>query len=217
MSFSPPTGGTQVTTTLGQNFTINSLTFNNNATSTSNISGNTLTLNAGSGDGITVDSGSGSHTISSNIALGATQTWTNNSVNTLTASGVDQRRLRPHDRRHGHDRLHRLIGQYLHRTHDRERRRAGLEQILRCRPWRVTSTVTGGTAKLLGNNQISTGSSVTVSGGTLAMQGFNNTVSGVQLAERLDHRHRRHSHEHEQLRCPLGIGLGHPRWQRWPG
>ncbi len=76
-------------TTLGQNFTINSLTFDGGSlTSAVSIAGNTLTINAGSGSGITVNSSAGAVTISSNVALGAAQTWTNNSANALTVSGV---------------------------------------------------------------------------------------------------------------------------------
>ncbi len=40
------------------------------------------------GSGITVAAGSGAHTIASNVTLGASQTWTNNSTNPLTVSGV---------------------------------------------------------------------------------------------------------------------------------
>ena len=86
-------------TTLGQDFTINSLTFTGagtSATSSVGIGGsNTLTINATNangnpaGNGITVQSGSGNHTISSNVALGGDQTWTvTDATNTLTVSGA---------------------------------------------------------------------------------------------------------------------------------
>ena len=84
--------GTAVSTTLGQNLAINSLTFN--STGTVAIGGtNTLTINAGSsnnntaGNGITVSTGAGNNTISAPIALGADQTWTvTDATNTLTVS-----------------------------------------------------------------------------------------------------------------------------------
>ena len=95
------TSATNLNSTLDQNFTINSLTFS--GTGTSNTAGssiasgtgtNTLTINAAAvngntaGNGITVAAGSGADTISANVALGASQTWTNNSTNALTVSGI---------------------------------------------------------------------------------------------------------------------------------
>jgi autotransporter-associated beta strand protein len=85
-----------LTTTLGQDFAINSLTFTGTGTSATNgvkISGNTLTISASdangnpAGSGIVVESGSGAHTIASAIVLAASQIWTNNSTNPLTVSG----------------------------------------------------------------------------------------------------------------------------------
>jgi autotransporter-associated beta strand protein len=111
-TFALPGIGTNVTftantaanlnTTLDQNFEINSLSFTGGATSntagTTIASGSsgpfTLRLDAGAtngntaGNGITVQAGSGANTISSNVALGAAQTWTNNGSNPLTISGV---------------------------------------------------------------------------------------------------------------------------------
>jgi autotransporter-associated beta strand protein len=87
---------THLATTLGADFTINSLTFTGtgtSATSPVSISGNTLTINASAangnsaGSGIVVQSGSGAHSIASNITLSASQIWTNNSTNPLTVSG----------------------------------------------------------------------------------------------------------------------------------
>ena len=78
-----------LTTTLGQDFSIKSLTFTGTGTiaasSSVTIGGaNTLTLGTG---GITVQSGSTAHSISTNVALGAAQSWTNNSGSLLTVSG----------------------------------------------------------------------------------------------------------------------------------
>ncbi|MGB8355590.1 MAG: autotransporter-associated beta strand repeat-containing protein, partial [Chthoniobacteraceae bacterium] len=85
--------GSNVNTTLGQDFTINSLEFTGSASSPVTIGGtNTLTINATGtngntpGNGITVDAGSAAHLISSNVALGSSQVWTING-NTLTVSG----------------------------------------------------------------------------------------------------------------------------------
>ena len=92
-----PPGANNLTTTLGENFTINSLNFlgtGTSATSPVSISGNTLTINAGTangntaGNGINVAFGNGAVTLASNVVLGASQTWTNNSSNTLTVSNT---------------------------------------------------------------------------------------------------------------------------------
>ena len=83
---------TNLSTTLDGSFTINSLNFtgsgttaNSTAVTIANGTGvNTLTINGG---GITDASGSAAHTISANVALGATQIWTNASSGTLLVSG----------------------------------------------------------------------------------------------------------------------------------
>ena len=89
------TTGSNLTTTLGADTAINSLRFTSDASSSVTVGGaNTLTINATgtngntSGNGITVDSSSGAHTVSSNVGLGASQTWTNNSANALAVSGT---------------------------------------------------------------------------------------------------------------------------------
>jgi fibronectin-binding autotransporter adhesin len=86
--FSASTVGGPVTSTLGANFDINSLTFTGSQTSPVTITGsNTLQIEGG---GITVQFGSGGHTISTaGLIIGTNQTWTNNSQNPLTiASNV---------------------------------------------------------------------------------------------------------------------------------
>ncbi len=87
-------GGSNLATTLGQNFAINSLNFTADAASPVSISGNTLTINAANGyganpagTGIIIAAGSAAHTIASNVVLGGNQTWTNNSTSALTVSG----------------------------------------------------------------------------------------------------------------------------------
>jgi fibronectin-binding autotransporter adhesin len=78
-------------TTLGENFTIKSLTVDGGALS-QNVSiaggGGTLTITpATSTAGITVNSGAGAVMITAPVALGAAQTWTNNAASTLTVGG----------------------------------------------------------------------------------------------------------------------------------
>ena len=92
-----PPGASNLSTTLGSNFTINSLNFTGtgtSATSAVSITGNTLTINATSangntaGNGINVAAGNGNVTIASNVVLGNAQTWTNNSTSTLAVSNT---------------------------------------------------------------------------------------------------------------------------------
>jgi autotransporter-associated beta strand protein len=91
-----------LTHALGQNFTVNSLSFTAAATSSVAITGpSTLALNAASGFtdqatvsyqagvGLVVQAGSAAHTIGTPVALGANQTWQidNAAANPLTVSG----------------------------------------------------------------------------------------------------------------------------------
>ncbi len=79
---------TSASTTLGRDFSITGLSFASTATGNVSIGGvNKLTIGTG---GITVDSGSGAHTISSNVELGANQSWAVNNAagNQLTVSGT---------------------------------------------------------------------------------------------------------------------------------
>lgn len=95
--FTITSGAQNLSNTLGLDFSINSLNFTGTGTSATSpvtIGGtNTLTINAAAvngnagGSGITVAAGSGAHTIATNVALGASQTWTNSSANLLTVSG----------------------------------------------------------------------------------------------------------------------------------
>ncbi len=92
VTFNTTTANTaNLSTTLGQNFSINALNFgagNNNANSVSvDVGSSTLTLNAG---GITQAAGSAANSIvatgAGGVSLLATQAWTNNSANNLTVS-----------------------------------------------------------------------------------------------------------------------------------
>ena len=92
------TSANNLATILGQDFTINSLTFTGTGTSgTSPVSvggSNTLTLLATStlgaypvGVGIVVNAGAAADLISANLALGSSQSITNNAANAFTISG----------------------------------------------------------------------------------------------------------------------------------
>ena len=79
-------GASNLTNSLGANYTINSLNFTSGAGAVTINAGNTLTINGG--NGLTVASGSAAQTINTAIALGNVETWTNNSANTLTLGGA---------------------------------------------------------------------------------------------------------------------------------
>jgi autotransporter-associated beta strand protein len=90
------TGASNLNTTLGENFVIESLTFLPTNTAATSVGGaNTLTINAAGvngntvGNGITLQAGAGAATISASVILGNSQTWTNNSSNLLTVSGTN--------------------------------------------------------------------------------------------------------------------------------
>jgi uncharacterized protein YhjY with autotransporter beta-barrel domain len=78
--------------TLGADFSVNSLRFDNAANpfvhlDTTIAGGNTLTLMAHDGVGITVDAGSQTTTLGFNVVLGANQKWTNDSTGLLNIAG----------------------------------------------------------------------------------------------------------------------------------
>src|SRR6202000_702341 len=79
-------GATNLTNSLGANYTINSLNFTSGAGAVTIKAGNTLTINGA--NGLMVASGSASQTINTAITLGNVETWTNNSANTLTLGGA---------------------------------------------------------------------------------------------------------------------------------
>ena len=79
------TGATQLANTLGQNFAIKSLNFLAGTGAVTIGGTNMLTVESG---GINIENGAGQVTVSSNMALGSSQTWTNNSADPLTVSGA---------------------------------------------------------------------------------------------------------------------------------
>jgi fibronectin-binding autotransporter adhesin len=87
-------GGQNLNTSLGANTTVNSVTFNGDASGAVSIAaGNTLTIQALNyngntvGNGINMMSGSSAVTVNANVVPGNAQTWTNNSTNPLTFNG----------------------------------------------------------------------------------------------------------------------------------
>jgi len=77
-------GATNLTTTLGSSFLINTLTFDAAATSAVTINGGTLTIDSSSSStGITLENGAAAATINSAVVMGSAQTWTNNSATSL--------------------------------------------------------------------------------------------------------------------------------------
>ena len=85
--FSVTGGGSNLNTTLGADFSINSLNFTAAADASHQVTiGGTNTLTIGSG-GVTVANGAGTQTISTGeVLLGTAQTWTNNSANAFTVT-----------------------------------------------------------------------------------------------------------------------------------
>gem|GEM_PF-3321648 len=90
LSVDTSVGASNVSTSLGADTSIKSLTFTGTGTTAGTTSfsfaaGNTLTVGAG---GITVDTGSAAHAINSNVVLGAAQSWTHNGSALLTVGGI---------------------------------------------------------------------------------------------------------------------------------
>ena len=81
---------TPTATTLGASMTIKSLTIADTTSGLGlNADGNALTITpASSATGITMNAGVPASTIATPLVLGAAQTWTNNSANLLTISGI---------------------------------------------------------------------------------------------------------------------------------
>ncbi|MBN8421692.1 MAG: autotransporter-associated beta strand repeat-containing protein [Verrucomicrobia bacterium] len=81
-------GATNLTTTLGSSFLINTLTFDAAATSAVTINGGTLTIDSSSSStGITLENGAAAATINSAVVMGSAQTWTNSSATSLLTLG----------------------------------------------------------------------------------------------------------------------------------
>lgn len=95
VSFYINSGATNLSTTLGADFEINSLTFGTNATSPVTIAGSpfALTIDAGTANGNAAGNGinqqaAATHTISARLGLGGPQTWTVAASGGLTVSGL---------------------------------------------------------------------------------------------------------------------------------
>jgi autotransporter-associated beta strand protein len=84
------TPGTMVGMSLGANMTVRSVTVNDTSTAFGLLGdGRALTITPASPTtGLTIATGVQASTIAANVVLGADQTWTNHSANTLTVTGV---------------------------------------------------------------------------------------------------------------------------------
>jgi autotransporter-associated beta strand protein len=82
--------GTMAGMSLGANMTVRSLTINDTTTAFGLLGdGNALTITpASSTTGLTIGTDVQASTLAANVVLGADQTWTNHSANTLTVTGV---------------------------------------------------------------------------------------------------------------------------------
>jgi fibronectin-binding autotransporter adhesin len=82
--------GSMAGMSLGANMTVRSLTINDTSTAFGLLGdGNALTITPGSSTtGLTIATDVQASTIAANVVVGADQTWTNNSANTLTVTGV---------------------------------------------------------------------------------------------------------------------------------
>jgi autotransporter-associated beta strand protein len=146
-----------LSTTLGTSFSINSLTiFGTSPTDTNSVTiassdPSTIKLTIGAG-GITMDSGAAGLTLSAPVILGADQTWTNNSANLLTVSGV-------------------VSGTQALTT-------AGTGTLLLsgANTYTGTTTVNGGTLLINGNQSSATGAVAVNNSGTL---GGGGTIGGA--------------------------------------
>jgi len=149
-------GAGNLNTVLGRDFTIKGLIFTGTGTTAGGQSvtiggSNTLTIGA---DGITVQAGSAAHAISSNVALGTSQTWTNNSSNALTVSG-------------------RVSGSSGLATAG-----AGTLVLSGSNTYGGGTTVNSGTLQLGGDSALGTGG-VTMNAGTLDLHGFSPAIGDL--------------------------------------
>lgn len=85
ITFSATGATNQGAMVLGANMSVASLTVNDASGITLDADGNTLTLSAAGG--INVQAGAGAVTLNAGLNVGASQSWTNNSGNTLTVGG----------------------------------------------------------------------------------------------------------------------------------
>ena len=81
-------GAKNLTTQLGANFSIRSLTFTPDATSPIQINDSPGTHSLTIGTGGITDNGPSTYTINAGVALGGVQTWANNTANPFTVNGM---------------------------------------------------------------------------------------------------------------------------------
>jgi autotransporter-associated beta strand protein len=142
-------------TVLGTDMTIRSLTISDTTTGLGlNADGYRLTI-AGAA-GITMDATVPASTIAANVALGASQTWTNNSSNALTVSGV------------------------VSGANTLTKAGTGTIVLSGINAYTGSTTVSAGILRLGATGALPTSSAVTLNGGTLAAAGGTaNATSGA--------------------------------------
>ena len=74
------TGASHLATTLGANFSIRSLTMDTMSTSAVSIGGSNILTLTGTANSLVMNAGAGALTITSTVALGAANVWTNGAV-----------------------------------------------------------------------------------------------------------------------------------------
>jgi fibronectin-binding autotransporter adhesin len=144
---------TNLTNTLGQDFSIYSLTFANGTAATHISGANQLSIDGG---GITLEDGNGGATLAMNtLALANFQTWSNASSSDLTVSAI----------------ISGSNGLAINNTN------TGTTNFSGANTYSGGTTLTAGTLKMSGTGTLgATGGSLTVDGGTLDLNGTSQSV-----------------------------------------
>jgi autotransporter-associated beta strand protein len=154
----PAIASASLTNTLGQDFSIHSLTFDSD-TAAANISGsNTLTIGAG---GIFVKSGNGGATLAiTTLAAGSSQTWENDSANNLTVGAAIT-----------------LAGGNTLTINNTS---TGITVLSGTNTYAGNTSITGGTVQAGSTTALSANSAYTLAAGTtLDLNSFNNAIGSL--------------------------------------